>query len=163
VLIEPQRRAFETLKANYASQPQVKFFNVAIGPKDGELTLFTRKSEDVSVAGTRQRLLINPGHGRAEIQSYAVPCWTLETLLTNAGADATIDLLQIDAEGNDYDIIHSIDYRRIKPTILRYEHLLMSHRQKNACMALLEGHGYRFIVEENDTLALAARLPDEIA
>jgi Methyltransferase FkbM domain len=105
--------------------------------------------------------LINPGHGRDEIQSYAVPCWTLETLLTHAGADTKIDLLQIDAEGNDYDIIHSIDYRRIKPTILRYEHLLMSHQQKNACMALLAGHGYRFIVEEDDTLALAARLPDE--
>jgi hypothetical protein len=104
----------------------------------------------------RQQLLLKRARAR-EVQSYSVPCWTIETLLANSGIDATtIDLLQVDTEGNDYDIIQSIDYRHMKPTIVRYEHLLMSRRQKNACLALLASHSYRFIVEENDTLALLA-------
>lgn len=156
LLVEPQHRAFQKLKENYASQPQLQFFNVAIGTKDGELTLYTRKSDDVSIASTNKDLLLKRAPAR-EVQSYSVPCWTIATLLANSGTGATtIDLLQIDTEGSDYDIIQSIDYRHMKPTIVRYEHLLMSRRQKNACIALLASHSYRFIVEENDTLALLA-------
>ena len=154
LLVEPQHRAFQKLKENYACQPQLQLFNVAIGAEDGELTLHTQKSADVSIASTNRNLLLKRARAR-DLQSYSVPCWTIETLLANSGTDATaIDLLQVDAEGNDYDIIQSIDYRRMKPTIVRYEHLLMSRGQKNACVALLASHSYRFIVEENDTLAL---------
>ena len=62
VLVEPQTRVFQVLKSNYATQPQLQFFNVAIGDRDGEVTLYTRSSADVEPASTRRHLLLTPGH-----------------------------------------------------------------------------------------------------
>jgi len=154
ILVEPQPTAFQTLQSNYAGETTLQFYNVAIGPTDGELTLYTRRDGDVSVASTTRHLLIKPGHPENKVVALQVPCWTLQTLLANAKAPSHIDLLQIDVEGFDYEIIRSIDFSRIKPAIIRYEHVILSQRDRNACLSLLASHGYRFLLEDRDTTAL---------
>lgn len=157
ILVEPQPEAFCQLQTNYAGQAGLQFFNVAIGPTDTNITLYSRRQGDVSTASTVRHLLVKPGHSPREILAYSVPCWTLETLLARARVSRPIDLLQIDAEGFDYEIIRSIDFARVRPAILRYEHVLLSRRDRDACLALLARHGYRFLLEDRDTTAL---LPD---
>jgi FkbM family methyltransferase len=154
ILVEPQPAAFQQLQSNYAGEMTLQFFNVAIGPTDGELTLYSRKSGDVSVASTARHLLVKPGHSQNQVVALQVPCWTLQTLLAKAKAPARIDLLQIDTEGFDYDIIRSIDFNQIKPAIIRYEHTILSQRDRNACLSLLASQGYRFLLEDMDTTAL---------
>lgn len=154
ILVEPQSQAFEDLKKNYADQPQLLFFNVAIGAEDGEVTLYTRKNGSVSVASLQRHFLIKPGHGADEILAQTVPCWTFETLMRKAGAPAAVDLVQIDAEGHDYEIIRSINFDAVRPAIIRYEHALLSERDRNACLALLAKEGYRFLLEDFDTTAV---------
>ena len=64
-----------------------------------------------------------------------------------------LDLLQIDAEGFDYEIIRSIDFAKTKPAIIHYEHMVLSQADRNACLELLAENGYRFFLEDSDTLA----------
>lgn len=153
VLVEPQASIFEKLQRNYSDQPGLQFFNVAIGPQDGELTFFSRANGDVC-ASVAQHRVQKPGGRRGDVQVDRVPCWTLATLLAQAKAPRGIDLLQIDAEGWDYEIIRSIDFTAVRPRIIRYEHQVLSERDRNACLALLAEHGYRFLLEDADTTAI---------
>jgi len=153
VLVEPQASVFQTLQKNYTGQPGLEFFNVAIGPKDGELTFFSRANGDVCASVARHRVQ-KPGGRRDDVQVERVPCWTLATLLRHAKAPRRIDLLQIDAEGWDYEIIRSIDFAKVHPRIIRYEHQVLSDRDRNACLAFLAERGYRFLLEDADTTAI---------
>ena len=74
--------------------------------------------------------------------------------MQKAGAPAAVDLVQIDAEGHDYEIIRSIGFDAVPPAIFRYEHALLSERDRNACLALLAKEGYRFLLEDFDTTAV---------
>ncbi len=65
-----------------------------------------------------------------------------------------VDLIQIDAEGYDWPIIRSIDFARLRPRILRFEYRHMLGRDADACLALLADHGYRFIIEVRDIIAV---------
>lgn len=161
ILVEPQARAFEKLIDNCGDNPDLKLFNVAIGPSDGELILYSRKSGPVSTASTNRNFLITPRHGEEEIIAEKVECWTFETLLEKAGAPARIDLLQIDTEGFDFEIIRSIDFGRTLPGMIRYEHVLLSETDKNACLEYLAYRGYRFLLEDMDTTAIL--MPDSRA
>ena len=152
-LVEPQVEAFNLLQKNYAGQQGLQFFNVAIGPENGEITLYTRPGGVVQAASIKRDLMLKPGRRGRELQARQVPCWTFDRLLQEAHAPANIDLLQIDAEGYDYQIIRSLDFQRVKPAIIHYEHMVLSQPDRNACLELLASHGYRFLLEDNDTLA----------
>lgn len=156
VLVEPQRAAFEKLQRTYHGFGRLRLLNVAIGPEDGETTIYTRKSGPISTASMRQEFLIKPGRGsgRSEITAERVTCLTPRTLLREAGAPDRIDLVQIDAEGFDFEIIKAFDLDAVRPRIIRYEHILLSETDKNRCLAHLAAHGYRFLLEDSDTLAV---------
>jgi FkbM family methyltransferase len=153
VLVEPQIEAFELLQKNYSGVAGLQFFNVAIGPENGEITLYTRPGGVVQAASLKRHLMMKPGRRGRELQSRTVACWTFQRLLDEAQAPAHIDLLQIDAEGFDYQIIRSVDLARVRPAIIHYEHMVLSQPERNACLELLARHGYRFLLEDNDTIA----------
>ncbi|MBC8353898.1 MAG: FkbM family methyltransferase [Planctomycetes bacterium] len=153
VLVEPQVEAFDLLQKNYADQSGLQFFNIAIGAEDGEISLFTRTDGMVQAASLEKHLMNKPGRRRRLLQERRVPCWTFGRLLTESNAPHDIDLLQIDAEGFDYEIIRSIDFNVVKPAIIHYEHMVLSEPDRNACLELLASEGYRFVLQDNDTLA----------
>ena len=62
----------------------------------------------------------------------------------------TIDLLQLDAEGYDFEIIQSIPFTKVIPSIIRYEH---KHIDNAECRQYLEQFGYEFLHEKHDTVA----------
>ncbi len=159
VLVEPQVEAFERLQENYAGQDGLQFFNVAICDHDGEIELFTRPDGMVQAASLERHLMKKPGRRGRQVVARCVTAWTLATLLEKAAAPSQIDLLQIDAEGMDYRIIRSIDFQRIRPAVIRYEHMVLRERDRNACLELLAGHGYRFLLEDSDTTAYLGRNP----
>ena len=79
-------------------------------------------------------------------------CHTVESILRQHGFD-TVDLLQIDAEGYDYEIIKTIDFQQLRPSIIAFEQLHLSERDRDNCIELLASHGYRFLVERMDVIA----------
>lgn len=153
VLVEPQLDVFEQLKRNYSDCEGLQFFPVAIGPENTEITFYSRKG-GAKVASTQKHLVVKPGHAAHEIVEEKITCWTLPTLLERANVPSHIDLLQIDAEGFDHAIIQSIDFSMLKPTIIRFEHLVMPKYEVNACYELLASQGYRFVLENDDTTAI---------
>jgi len=67
--------------------------------------------------------------------------------------DRKIDLLHIDTEGFDYEIIKSIDFTKIKPKIILYEHNHLSNEDKKECMEFLKSKKYSILIKIFDTLA----------
>ena len=94
-------------------------------------------------------------HGIADrdIIVNEVPCYSVESALRVAGLEH-VDLIQIDAEGYDWPIIRSIDFSKLRPRILRFEYRHMGDRNADECLSFLAGHGYRFVMDERDIIAV---------
>ena len=157
-LVEPQKEVYEVLKQNYRGHSGLKFFNVAIGPENGQITLYTRPGGTVQAASLKKDLMSKPGRRGRAMQARTVPCWTFARLLEEAQAPQRIDLLQVDAEGYDFEIIRSLDFSVVRPAIIHYEHMVLSQKDRSDCLQLLAGNGYRFLLEDNDTIAYCESL-----
>jgi hypothetical protein len=81
-----------------------------------------------------------------------VACHTVESAL-RAGGLENVDLIQIDAEGYDWPIIRSIDFRRLCPRIVRFEYRHIPPREADECLSFLASHGFRFVIEAHDIIA----------
>jgi FkbM family methyltransferase len=155
VLIEPQPAAFAKLRTTYKDQPQVTLLQAAIAEREGTRTFYCRRNEAATTASFDRNHLLKHGVPDREIVAEQVPCHTVESALRTAGMPRA-DLIQIDAEGYDWPIIRSIDFARLRPRILRFEYRHMPARDADACLSFLASHGYRFMVERLDIIALVA-------
>jgi hypothetical protein len=89
---------------------------------------------------------------REWLQSTQVRCLTLPALLAKYGVHE-LDLLQIDAQGYDYQILKMVDFRNIKPKIIRFEYNSLSAVEQGECIQLLVSQGYRVVVGFPDMIA----------
>src|SRR2546426_11057106 len=122
ILVEPQKIEFENLKATYRDEhDRLVFENVAIADANGMCTLYRVKDNALAAAWERGIASLLPPSDSDRFIAEAVPCITFKTLL-NRHHVSRIDLLQIDAEGYDFAILKQVDFRRIQPTVIRYEH-----------------------------------------
>ncbi len=175
VLVEPVGPLFEQLQANYADCPGVAFANVAIADRPGTQT-FHRIDPDVDlerhgmphwlsqigslVPERLEKEMARADKGRGIPEFIAqhlireeVTCVTFEELLERFGL-REVDFLQIDAEGYDYEILRSIDFKRVKPRMINYERVHLQEDEP-ACRRLLEDQGYALYDHRRmDTLAV---------
>lgn len=158
IVVEPEARAFDALKATYADSPQVIPVNVAVAETAGIRDLFSRAGRPMPQASLSRAHLVKHGVPPDQITSQRVRCLTLVTLMKEHGL-SRCDLLQIDAEGHDYDIVRTIDFDVVAPFVIRFEHMHMTNRQRDVCVRLLAERGYRFIVERCDITALRLTPP----
>lgn len=154
ILVEPQPKVFEELRRNYEGYPQIHLVNGAVAADDGVRDYYTRTSLRSQQASFDRGHLRRHNASDNEIVTLQVTCYRLESLLEKYGFDH-IDLLQIDAEGYDYEIIKTIDFDRIKPAILRFEHEHLTDRDADECLEMLSSNGYRFVAERRDIIAYA--------
>jgi FkbM family methyltransferase len=164
LVVEPLPDLFRELQANYRTCPHVVPVNVAIHNTERSMTLYR-------VDPVRARELpdwsngiasFNPRHHQlvglpAELMvAEQVPCITLAELFS-AHAIADLDLLQIDVEGYDADLIMALDFDRVRPKLIHFEHGLpsgvMSPGTFNEVLDLLHARGYEVIVERDDATA----------
>ena len=90
------------------------------------------------------------------IVARTVPCFTLATLLREYGF-ASVDLVQIDAEGHDYEIIKTIDGRPNRRRLFASSTRILPRSACDECLTLLASRGYRFLAERRDTIAFLER------
>ena len=168
--MEPLPWAYERLLHNWEGFEQLVFARTAIQPYEGTCDLWAlppeesgREGWDLSVLATTKRELF--GHPTClsgndaltlmpRVVPYTVPCTTLDALLRKHDI-ATLDLLQIDAQGGDFDVIRSLDIERIQPRWINFEHTLLGASTEE-CMAYLSHKGYNLspgLDETNDLLA----------
>lgn len=174
LLIEPQRMAFELLKKTYEQYPWLTLINAAIGEQDGPQKFYQVHSGETEnnpldwstqiASLDRSHLLKHrksqPAYGIStsipdiaeKIEINEVECLTFDTLIDKY-AVRRIDLLQIDAEGSDDRLVLSFPYEKLKPSIIRYEHMHLSNEQQERCLYYLMEQGYRVGFEFADTIA----------
>jgi FkbM family methyltransferase len=153
VLVEPQPAAFARLQQTYRNQRQVTLLQAAIAESEGTRDLYCHRGRASMAASFDRNHLRKHGISDHDIAVQPVPCHTVESALHLAGLQ-NVDLIQIDAEGYDWPIIRSIDFTRIKPRMIRFEYRHMSDHEADACLAYLASHGYRFILEARDIIAV---------
>jgi FkbM family methyltransferase len=163
VLVEPIPEVYKKLVFNYQDQPQLRFENSAIGPSNGELALYMLRdahgqTDDLSVFASFNEEEVLKFKKRTKqplsIESILVPVLTLASLLEKHSIE-TLSLLAIDTEGFDYQILKSIDFSKIRPQIIEFEHSHLSVSDESESHRLLISKGYelhRFFGD--DTLAI---------
>jgi FkbM family methyltransferase len=173
VLVEPQRRPFRALQERYGSDPRITLHYGAIAARAGEYTLY-RCREDLGPRGDvaflsglasfeRARLLESlRRHARLlgpdlapeqAIVPERVNALTFHGLLERYRLERC-DLLAIDTEGHDFEILRTVDFSRIRPALILYEHSHLGVHDQRACWRLLAAAGYRCRAGWADTLAL---------
>jgi FkbM family methyltransferase len=157
VLVEPQPAAFARLQQTYRNQRQVTLLQAAIAESEGTRDLYCHRSHASMSASFDRKHLRKHSILDQDIVVQPVPCHTIESALRVAGL-TNVDLIQIDAEGYDWPIIRSMDFKHVKPRILRFEYRHMPDGDADACLAHLALHGYRFILESHDIIAV--RVPN---
>jgi FkbM family methyltransferase len=173
LLVEPQSRPFRALQERYGGDPRITLHNGAIAGRSGEYTLYRcredlRPGSDVAflsglasfdrdqvLASLRRHAnLLGPGVTPEQaIVTERVSALSFGELIERYRLERC-DLLAIDTEGHDFEILKAIDFTRIRPEMLLYEHIHLSATDRRACWRLLAGLGYRCRAGWSDTLAL---------
>ncbi len=160
VVIEPLPDFFERLTLNYKDFPNIRPMMVAIHPTQQKCMLYrvdpARLHELPSWAAGISSL--DPNHHKKSktpkefIIEEEVKAMPLMQILESSGFKH-LDLLQTDTEGFDAEIIKMIDFSKVAPAIIKYEHCTLSESDKSSTEKLLRGQNYRLFQEDGDTIA----------
>jgi FkbM family methyltransferase len=160
ILVEPQIRVFERLKENYRSVPRLKFENCAIASKDGTSKFYTvcEQSEDgvmgETLASFDRAPLERHARGRkASVEELTVATMTPTSLLEKHQF-GTFDLLQIDAEGYDFELLKMFDLGDTGPPLIHFESGQMKASHQAECYRFLSRMDYAMLTLKGDTLAM---------
>lgn len=165
LVVEPVPRYFRSLQETYSASPKIVPVNVAIHNTVRQTSLFVvdERSESqlpewaLGIASFSRSHLVRPELPEDCIQEITVQCMSI-TELCRRYELTKLDLLQIDAEGYDSEIIRSIDFSKLRPNLIHFEHGLrdgvMSDRDFKEIVSLLNRHDYQVLVEQYDALAI---------
>lgn len=161
--VEPMPGPFSALKRNYAGNPNVHFIQCAIGPADGEATLYSLR-QDGPVDGlpydqftsfsrkTVERHWRYIPDIRGRVESIQVKSLTVSSLLEQYRI-AHVDLLQVDTEGFDYEILKMAFACGLEPQIVAFEWVNLSQDDMWLCRQDLIKRGYRWLICKGDVIA----------
>lgn len=175
IIVEPQKDVFnDRLKKTYRSEKKVILENIAISDKSGirklyKLSISNSRWATGLASFKRSSLLDQIEEGyvsrKAKKEGISLPdsiddwitfeevnCTTIQDLLIKHQFK-TLDFLQIDTEGYDFEIIKTIDFSQLKPLIISYENLHLGEQDKISCEELLVEHGYRLEHIGSDSIA----------
>lgn len=166
MFVEPVRHLFDRLKQNYPSSERFIFENVAISQEHGVAEFYYVAEDAAQASGyelpfwydqlgsfNRKHIVEQLG-GILEpfIVAETITVCPLQALLNKHGIEA-IDILQVDTEGHDYQVLASLDFERIKPQMIIFEHKHLSDGDLSLTLAVLEKHGYACKRIGDDTVA----------
>lgn len=162
ILLEPLPEVFEMLTATYRDNAKLLLLNAAISEQDGWRTIYTVRMDGAAFqkahqfSSFRKESLLGQTDWVPDIEQRVeerqVRCVSLDTLLRETKG-REVDILQIDTEGYDFTILKMIDFSRLRPSIICYEHAHMSKAQQEEAAKLLVQQGYRLMRTDLDAVA----------
>ena len=161
LMVEPQPEAFSVLKRNYKGVKGVIFEQAAISHEDGTMDLYRIKEAyhgsfrlapqlasfnkaHLQNALSVEHLVGLPDDRDTCIESIPVAAITMSSLFRKHGI-SSIDILQIDTEGFDYEILKMMNFSEVKPYLINFEVAHLSHETLDEAMNFLVKHGYMFL------------------
>lgn len=175
IIVEPQKDVFNgNLKKTYRFEKKVILENLAIADKTGPKKLWKIALSDsrwaTGLASFNRETLVyqierNYVSDRLKREGIAIPdkvedfltyeevnCTTIADLLKKHQFEK-LDLLQIDTEGYDFEIIKTINFSELKPSMISFESEHLSDSDYKACKDLLSSHGYQIKQIDRDSVA----------
>lgn len=160
VVVEPVAEYFLKLQAAYRGVPGVVFVNAAIADFCGRAPFYRLgvDPEDFgfpawlsqlgSLREDRMNSLWDSYEGSRRLKRFflehriveMVDCITFMELLERCSI-RSVDLLQMDVEGVEYEILKSIPFQRIPVRFVNFEHVLLQNRRARA-EDLMQREGY---------------------
>lgn len=159
VLIEPVDYLFENLKANYSGVSGISFENVAISNKNAICDFFVveqNNNKDLpdwynQLSSFSLETILKHKNEIPDLENLivrkSIPTKTIDFILEKHEL-FDLDILHIDTEGFDYEIIKTINFDKVKPKILLFEHKHLELHDYKICIKLLRK--YFSVVERND-------------
>lgn len=173
LLVEPIREHFEQLRQTYSDNPRISFANVAIAGHCGKVEMNRVPAEHVregsvprwglgvaSLYADRNALAFD--EVRPFIVREMVDCVTLPELLRSHGVQR-VDVMQVDAEGFDYQVLRQLDFSVYRPKVINIEIVNMPKAERTACKRILDSAGYLYVKGGYDLLAVSRRFIAESA
>jgi FkbM family methyltransferase len=167
VMVEPVPYVFEKLRATYGSNKRITLENSAISVDEGARELYHLAEAGPAAPGLpswydnlgsfhkdvilKHRDAIPDFDER--LVSIEVQCLTFASLCRKHGLDS-IDLIQVDTEGHDYEILKLVDLDALRPRIVMYEQLHFDEATRQACTDYLISHGYEQLADEVNVVCL---------
>lgn len=165
ILVEPITDYFELLVENYKGHDNLIFENSGVSSNAGvvEIKYFPKKYASKYVKSKISEAVMgsaginfeyNKKRGKicGHIKTQSVKLVTISDLVKKHKL-SHVDLLQIDAEGHDFEVIKGIDFKNISPDFIHFENNKID--RKNT-YKFLEERGYYCVDgnEDIDTLAI---------
>ena len=127
----------EQAEAAAGGDPRFSFYEAALAPTDGPLTMFGAEDPEsgslsaANLYGT-ERVLTKPGK-------------TLPTLMAEVG-DQRVDLLKLDIEGSEYEVLPELDLAALGVRVLCVElHASRSVAEAKQLLERIRSQGFRLI------------------
>jgi FkbM family methyltransferase len=165
VFVEPVPFLFRRLCRNFGSADRFIFENVAINDRAGTRTFYYLDcqkfgenqlpdwSEQVGSFEKSHILRHFPGLDASQIMTADVECITLPELIERHGI-RQVDILVMDVEGYEVIILSQIDFKKIRPRLIMYEHKHLSDGDSRLAREILTSNGYRIAQYDRDTIGL---------
>ncbi len=162
LVIEPIEEYFDELVHNYIEFENIVKENKAVHPTEKEFPIYKVKTEayDKYPDWAKGIASFNPSHHKvlnietSDIFEVLVACDHLMNIIKENVENKEIDYFQVDTEGFDYEVIKMIDFKIIKPKILKFESVSLSLEDINSVNNLLKEQGYYIFKEGNDVVAV---------
>jgi len=166
LLIEPFPYNIKRLKANYQDSRRFLLEQVAIDSTPGEATFYSVDPSAYKIINCRKHSLDRIGsldrkhllkffNGALEqfiIETKVKVCTLSCILKKNRIRD--IHFLQIDTEGNDFEVLKTLDFAIFSPLMIIVEHIHLSNKRKTEMVKLLQKNHYSIIKYGIDFIAL---------
>jgi FkbM family methyltransferase len=113
------------------SDIELTYSNLMTTPMEGASDVEDRKSH----AQSGQKFL----KGAEKVSTFSAKARTLNSILDDAGAPSTINLLSLDVEGGELEVLRGVDHAKY-----RFSWILVESRNKEKISDFLEKLGYEF-------------------
>ena len=162
LLVEPHPNVFGKLKFNYATFPNATLVNLAIAKTPGAITLYAPHEDSLqlnpklsglcSLNSEQLRKSLQMMQVPSAVQEIEVPSETVEGLLRKYQIES-IDVLQIDAEGYDWQILQQFDLKRMGINLINFEFFNLNDNEKSEVIRFLASHDYEMTQVLGDVVA----------
>ena len=162
VVVEPVLDYFKELEFNYRDFTNIIKINKAVHPIDKQALIYKIAQSSLSkypewVKGIAS--FDREHHKKLKIDSQDVLCITVEAdnlmnIINDNFQNKKNDYFQVDTEGFDFEVLKMLDFKIIKPSMIKYEFVNLKTEDQKKSAILLRSKGYYLFNELNDTVAI---------
>lgn len=162
VVIEPVFEYFEELQYNYQEYPEIIKINKAVHPFEKEIVINKISPKAINkypdwvkgIASIDTKHHLKTGIDSNDIVKETVKADSLMNILNKNLKSFSLDYIQIDTEGFDFEVVKMIDFGAVSPKMIKYESVNLSKEDQYKLIVLLEKNGYYLFQEFGDTVGV---------